>query len=363
MKRIGMVGVYGHGPGYAAYLKDIEGAEFVAASNPQEDMRASLKKRFKGIEVYSSALEMFEKGDLDAVIEVGIPAQRAENVCLAAEHGLDLLVDKPMAVSIEDARDICKAVKKSGVGCMMSYPLRFSTHHNKLKELLREEKVIGDVMNVQVIDRVPILWKGEMLRTWWDKTTGVWGAFLDHACHDIDAMRWLLDDDIKRVLGFSMKNYINWDISAESVDKTAKEFMDVGAKFECDTIDVEDFGAAIFEFGSGIIGQFESSWTSKILGHTRRYEIRGSEGEMQFDEVYRPHITIQSDSAAEVERNAIHLRMDQRDIWGYIRMTKYWVDTLLEGTAPIPNHIDGYKSTAPAITAYQYTHTLDVPEL
>ncbi|SEQ86343.1 Gfo/Idh/MocA family protein [Microlunatus flavus] len=92
--------------------------------------------RFGIPQTYLSATEMVEAGGLDAVLVLNSDEYHAECVVSALEHGLHVLVEKPMCLSPREAERIVEARDRTGLTVMVGYMRRFAPAFLEAKELL-----------------------------------------------------------------------------------------------------------------------------------------------------------------------------------------------------------------------------------
>lgn len=85
---------------------------------------------------YLSATEMIEAGGLDAVLVLNSDEYHAECTVAALEHGLHVLVEKPMCLSPREAERVVEARDRTGLTVMVGYMRRFAPAFLEAKELL-----------------------------------------------------------------------------------------------------------------------------------------------------------------------------------------------------------------------------------
>src|SRR5690606_15660994 len=91
--------------------------------------------------------ELFERSDVDAIILALPPQFHAELAIRAVENGKDILVEKPIALTVADAERAVKAAKANGRIFMTGHVLRFHPAFEKLKELIDDDE-LGEVKYV-----------------------------------------------------------------------------------------------------------------------------------------------------------------------------------------------------------------------
>jgi len=186
-----------HLPGYAG----VENVEVVAGAELREDVlrRVSAEWGFRG---YASYEEMLGGEDLDiACVTVG-PRLSREVAERAAEHGVNVLVEKPMALTMEDARSMVEKCRREGVKLCYGETYRFLPACRRAKEMIGEG-VIGDLLLLTediVGGRGP---EGfSFYHIYSDGAPGSGGlGLMDHGIHLVDAFRWLAGSPVEWVFG------------------------------------------------------------------------------------------------------------------------------------------------------------------
>ncbi len=208
--KIGLIGAgnicrVGHGPAITA-----DGRAYIAAiSDPDPHNRDVFAKKYRVSGVYEDHRAMLEREDLDAVVISSPPWLHARHVQDAAEKGLPILCEKPMATTLEDCRTIIEAGKKHNVYILMGHCKRFEPGHERIRELLTKN-ALGRIFQVNVFWYffIPDFTAGRLgalvskLKEYgFDivQKFGFWrysdlraggGDFFDHAPHYIDIIRF-----------------------------------------------------------------------------------------------------------------------------------------------------------------------------
>lgn len=195
MLTIGIVGTGGiaraHVDGYQRFAGE---CEIVALCDPApgraEAMRAELG--LDGARVYTDAAEMLAaEQHLDLVSVATPPSTHAALSIQALEAGVDVLVEKPMAPSLEECDAMIAAARDNGRLLSVVAQNRFRDDIATLKEVL-DSGLAGPVTHAQVSSA---WWRGtEYYDLWW---RGTWereggGCTLNHAIHHLDMTLWML---------------------------------------------------------------------------------------------------------------------------------------------------------------------------
>lgn len=151
------------------------------------DLGAS-KYDFSQFRCYTSAEEMLEKEELDAV-DIVLPTYlHAKYAIKAMEAGADVLCEKPMARNLEECDAMIEASKRTGCKLMIGQCLRFMGHYEVLKRFVDNGELGKPVFFS--------LFRGGGTPQWsyqdWEKDEALsGGCLLDQHVHDVDMLNWL----------------------------------------------------------------------------------------------------------------------------------------------------------------------------
>ena len=156
---------------------------------------------------YSDYRVMFEKSKLDAVI-IATPNNAHRNQAItAAKHGVNVLVEKPLAVTNKEAWDIVDACNEAGVKLMVGCDRRFWIHNQWTKQLI-EDGVIGKVLTSRAcLHEHWYNYQNHVAHTDFRLDCKVAGgaALNDTGAHAIDLLTWLNGSKVKRVVGIAKR--------------------------------------------------------------------------------------------------------------------------------------------------------------
>ena len=132
---------------------------------------------------------------LDAVLIATPHASHAELAIACAEAGKHVLIEKPMASSVEDCDRILEACKKNSVLSTIAFSQRTRTCNLESKKLLESGK-LGKVQHIRTCQTVP---GGMANLPRWQMEKENLGTLFGHAIHNFDAVRWYTGEDISTV--------------------------------------------------------------------------------------------------------------------------------------------------------------------
>jgi phthalate 4,5-cis-dihydrodiol dehydrogenase len=110
--------------------------KLTAGADPRSEARTDFAARY-GAQTYASVEEMCESADVDAVYILTPNALHAEHAIVAAEHGKQVIADKPMALSMSDCDAMIGAAERNGVRLMVGHSQSLDSGILKMLEILR----------------------------------------------------------------------------------------------------------------------------------------------------------------------------------------------------------------------------------
>jgi predicted dehydrogenase len=194
--RIGVVGC-----GTIAYwthlrvLARLRDTTLVAAADPDPTAR----ERARGVcsaELHDDAAALLARDDLDALVLCPPSGALATAALAACRRGLPFYVEKPLAVSADEARAVLAAAAAAGVAATVGYNRRHHPVHRRARALLAAGR-IGRVRTVLSAFCEPVA--ADTLPEWKRRRASGGGALLDLGAHHVDLVRWMLGDEIVSV--------------------------------------------------------------------------------------------------------------------------------------------------------------------
>lgn len=286
--RVGIVGCGTIGQIHADRIVEL-GHEIVGAVDVSESAREGFTETYE-VDTYEHHDALYES-DVDAVFIATPNAFHEEAAVSALEAGLDVLIEKPLAHTIESAERIAAAARTASGFCMVGFTMRFADVTREVKTL-QQEGAFGEVTHVQanyVRQKIPSLDRGWFAR----KELSGGGALIDIGVHVLDLALHVVEfPEILEVSGTTRTEYGEYD--------------------------VDDSATAFVRCAGGTTITLEAAWMASCEP-TRACVVRGTEGGARFD-VTQPDVTRYELTEAgtsyrerqvEVSRNDIHLHEDK----------------------------------------------------
>jgi len=124
-----------------------------------------------------------------------------------ANKGYDILLEKPMAVTVEDCYEIAKAAEENNVRLVIGHVLRYAPYYMQVKQII-DEGVLGDICSLQHTEGVGWLHQAHSyVRGNWHNTAESSFMLLSKSCHDIDLIDWWIGKPCKQVSSFGSLKY------------------------------------------------------------------------------------------------------------------------------------------------------------
>ncbi len=315
----GIIGLGTWGETHAkAYLSHVK-SRLVAVcdTKPQRAKRiADMSPRCKA---YTDFRDLLADPKIKAV-SIATPDHVREDVfCAAAKAGKHILVEKPLATSVEQCDRMIAAAEKAGVNVMVDFHNRWNPPFVQAKRSL-ERGDLGNLVALSIRLNDTIFVPTEML-SWASQSTVAW--FLGSHC--VDLARWLFQDEVVRVFAVSHSGVL-----------------------ESRGINTPDLFYFYLTFSGGGVASIENCWIlSERMPSAVEFkaELIGSHGTMRLDITH--HRAVEKYNANEASYPDVFAfpPIDDEPCGFAIRSIHHFIDCLAEGKEPSPTIRDGLEAT------------------
>ncbi len=318
--KLGIVGLGAIGQLHLKHGLKLANAEVVAVA----DTAKSALERAKALGVkstYTDYTEMLKDPQVDAVL-ISLPTHlHLKCASQAAEAKKAIFLEKPIAVTVEEAKEVISAAQRNSVKLMLGYPMRFNKHFLQLKEDM-DNGLIGDVENCHAtyICSGPFVHRADghapaPVPEWWFNTqlTGG-GVLVDLGCHIINLLRFLFGEvvDIKGQFGYRYR------------------------------MDFEDSAMCLARFESGTLSAINVGWYSQE--YILRVDLLGSVRNVSAE--HMPPSTI-SQAYQMLTKGISSFNQPHFD------ELQYFVNCLLKDETPSSTGLDGLRDLEVISKAYK----------
>lgn len=182
----------------------------VAEPIPLRNERYSKKHKIAAENRFVTWEHVFQKPKFADAIIITTPDHLHYGPCMKAlAMGYDVLLEKPMAQTEKECRDILALTKKTGAIVGLCHVLRYAPYFIKLKELIHNGS-IGELISIQHFEPIQhIHMAHSFVRGNWHNSKESTPIILAKSCHDLDIMRWLVGKPSVRVAAFGNLKWFN----------------------------------------------------------------------------------------------------------------------------------------------------------
>ena len=304
-----------HTGGFASRLVESDDVEFVGVTDDDPDRGQAAADEY--------GTRFLEPDELLAAVDGAVicstNATRHEWVERCARAGVDVLSEKPLGISLDDARSAFEACEEAGVNLGMCMPLPFSVPARRAKEAYEA----GEIGDLRVAIGTNRAWLRDRHLTGWsaDPEHAGGGAAMDHTVHIVDLVRWI----------------------------TGEEVVEVAAELSTmrDALAVEDINVLSMELTDGSVFTLDGSWDRPDdwdYWGDATVSLIGTDGDIHvdcFDQTLKR--TREGEGIDGV-------------YWGSIPddgLLADFVDAVETGRAPLIDGEDGLRETAVVVAAYE----------
>jgi predicted dehydrogenase len=310
----------------------INGAELVGICDIKRDRADALSKRF-GVPAFYDLAQLLEQREVDVVSVLTPSGLHPAHAIAIAKAGKHVVVEKPMALLLQDADDMIRACDEAGVKLFVVKQNRFNVPVVKAREALDAGR-FGRL----ILGTVRVRWCREQEYYDQDSWRGTWafdgGVLSNQASHHVDMLEWFFGDVIS--------------VHARAVTALAK-------------IETEDTAVATLKFRNGALGIIEATTAARptdlegslsILGERGTVEIAG----FAVNEIRHWRFIDELPSDREVIEK---FSVNPPNVYGFGHQAYYQhvVDCLIHQRAALVDGLEGRKSLELISALYESIET------
>jgi UDP-N-acetyl-2-amino-2-deoxyglucuronate dehydrogenase len=252
----GIVGCGVIAPWHADSVMASEYADLVAVCDVDEEKGKAFADQYGGVPLHTDYRQMLREGGLDVVSICTPSGLHSEMTIAAAEAGVNVLCEKPMAITVPQLDAMMEAVNKAGIKLEVIFQRRTYETSRRVREAVQSgllgQMTLGDAYLKYY--RSPAYYRSADWRATWALDGG--GALMNQGVHGIDLLLWVMGD-------------------VESVYAKAE------AKVR--DIEVEDTCVALLTYKNGAYGVIEGT-TSSNPGEPTALYLHGEKGTIVLDD-------------------------------------------------------------------------------
>jgi predicted dehydrogenase len=319
--RAGMV----HGMNVTRRLKN---AELVALVDANEKALKESGEVLGVGDLHTDYQKALNRPDIDAAIIVTPTFTHAEIAIYAADHGKHVMLEKPMAITVDECAAINAAMERNKVKLQLGFMRRFDPAFKQAKKRLASGEM-GRVMMIRSTGRGPGLpppWTYDLSRSN--------GMLAEVNSHDFDSIRWIVESDYDQVYAQA------GNFKCENLKKDFPDFYDTAV--------------VSVRLKNGALGTVDGACPAGY-GYDARVEILCENGVIQIGDLAESGLTwVKKDgttvgSAFKSWRN----RFEK----AYVSEIEHFVTAVLSDKEPAVTGVDGMKAVEVVVAANQSIQT------
>ena len=254
--KVGIIGTGWIAESHIESYKQMDDVEIVAAADLIPGKAEAFMKRYgvEGVRFYPSHKELIDNEELDAVSVCTYNTAHAVPTIYALEHGVNVLLEKPFTVTLDEAVAVCRAEKKSGKLLSIGFQPRGDLNMQMIKKIVES----GELGKIYYIQTGGGRRRGIPNSTFIEKSTGGIGALGDIGCYSLDMVLNAIGYPKPLTVTGYVSDFFGTNPETQSADRfhTAEE----NAK----RFSVDDFGAGFIRLEGGIILDFRIAWAMHL---------------------------------------------------------------------------------------------------
>ncbi len=302
-----------------SYHRFVPEADVVAVYARKIDKAKAFAEKYKIPKWYDDIDKVINDSGCE-VVDICLPNYlHAEATLKAAAAGKHVIIEKPLAVTLEEADAMIAACKKAGVKLMYAEELCFAPKYERVRQMVNEG-AIGKVYMLKQSEKH----SGPHTDWFYDIKFSGGGVIMDMGCHALGWFRWMLNNAKATAVYASMATVLHKERTKG-----------------------EDNSIIIVEFENGVTAIAEDSW-AKHGGMDDRCEVHGTGGVMYAD-------LFMGNSAVTYSKNGYGYAMEKADTtvgWsftvfeeafnqGYPHELKHFIECVQQNKQPLVTGEDG----------------------
>lgn len=313
-------------------LNQIGRATLVAVCDVQAERSRAFGERFN-VPWYEDMHEMMTDSEIDVVVVLTPSGLHAQHVVELARHGKPIIVEKPMALTLDDADRMNTVCAAAGVPLFVVKQNRFNVPVVKLREALEAGR-FGKL----VIGTIRVRWCRRQDYYDQDAWRGTWaldgGVLTNQASHHVDLLNWMMGD-------------------AESVFARSSTALA--------NIETEDTAVAVIKFRNGALGTVEATTATRPADLEGSISVLGEHGTVEIGGFAVNKMKVWKFEKAVLEDEAIKDRysVNPPNVYGFGHQAYYdhVIACLLDGAKPLVDGVEARRSLEMLHALYQSIET------
>ena len=210
--RLAVVGFGQRGYTYASMISRTKGAELAAVCDTDAARSAAFAAEL-GLEAvprFGTLEELLAWGEFDAAILTTPDFMHRDGAVACCRAGKDIMLEKPMAPTVAECRDIIRAVRENACIIQLGFVLRCHPVFRRVIELCTSGR-LGQILNITASEHVGVKHGASYMRRWHRKSANSGGFMLAKCSHDLDIIGTVAGARVRRVASFGSTDFFTPD--------------------------------------------------------------------------------------------------------------------------------------------------------
>ena len=289
---------------------------------------------FPEAERYADYHQMLEEHPEIELVAIATESGKHAAIALdCIDAGMNVIIEKPMAMSIADANLIIACAKDRGVAVSACHQNRFNVAVQETRRALEEGR-FGKISH----GSIHVRWNRN--KGYYDQASwrGTWeqdgGCLMNQCIHGIDLLRWMMGDEVEEVYG-----------------ATCQQFHDY--------LEAEDVGMAVVKFRNGAIGTIEGSVNVYPKNLEETLYLFGETGTVKIGGTSTNDIDVWDFADGRDDGLANGLKEETSNVYGngHTRLYADMIEAILEGRRPYVDAMAGRNALEMVLAIYKSQKT------
>lgn len=226
-----------------------DNAELIAVMDANKAAADNCKEKYNAKYAFDNEAELLAIDEIEAVYIASPVFCHKAQAMAAADAGKDILIEKPVGLTSEEAEEIAEYCKAKGVKLGVGFMMRFHAYHQKMKEIVKSG-AIGDIVSARA---QLTCWYPEMENCWrQDMKLSGGGAMMDMGVHCVDLIRHITGLEVVEAAGLVGNQIFNYS--------------------------VEDAGGVIMRLSNGAVAYVDANFNIPDAAAKCKIEFYGTKG-------------------------------------------------------------------------------------
>lgn len=258
-----------------------------------------LRPDFRDLPYYRDPAEMFAREDIDTVVIASYCSHHAEAVELCVRHGVNILLEKPIAITAPDVRKVWALLRDYPKAVAVNFSLRGSAVTESARRHIRGG-AIGRLVSVQFVNNVH--YGDYYFRRWMRTRANIGSLLLQKGTHDLDLINYLTGLQPRSVAAFGSRRVYGGDRPNDLTCHACAEKwtcpmslhrrkieasrpmprLSPGLCVFAREIDIDDNQVLALQYEGGVTASYAQTFTAPHNGGQRGGYLVGTEGILEF---------------------------------------------------------------------------------